>query len=79
MAKKKQYKDWYVKEMQIWLEQHRVRLKSCLTTIAEAEKQIVIFKKLIKLEQAQTKIIRQIIRDGEGKVAKYLKKRKAKN
>ena len=74
MAKKKKAEDSYVKEMRIWIEQHRQRLKSCEASMAECGDQIVIVKELQRLEQAQARIITKRITAGEKTLADYLAK-----
>ena len=63
----------YIKEMSIWLNQQRCRLKNCEISVKECEHSTANIVKLRNLEKAQMAIIRKSIIRGEKQLAAYKK------
>jgi len=76
MKKKEDTKSLYISEMGVWLNQQKLRLKSCEMSKSECLKRIKLERELIILENAQARIIRKIIKQGEKEFREYLKEQK---
>jgi len=62
----------YIQEMKIWIEQQKLRLKSCELAKIEWFSCIKNLRDLIVLENKQISIIRKSIRRNEKEFQKYL-------